>query len=131
MAARLSGQPGRARVCRLRHRRAVWQGRVCVHTLWGSHEIAKGSFTLLLCLLLLCTPFGEVVRLPKVALFLSCLLLLFTPFGEVMRLPKVALLLLCLLLLSGKHACAHIAGVTIDALFDQTFKAVTGCFQAC
>ena len=36
----------------------------------------------------------------------------FTPFGEVMRLPKVALLLLCLLLLSGTHACAHIGGAT-------------------
>ncbi len=54
----------------------------------------------------------------------------FTPFGEVMRLPKVAVLLLCLALLSGMHACAHIGGVTIAALFVRTFKSVTGCFQA-
>lgn len=46
----------------------------------------------------------------------------FTPFGEVMRLPKVLLLLLCLLLLAGSHACAHAGGVTIAALFVRTSK---------
>jgi len=54
----------------------------------------------------------------------------FTPFGEVMRLPKVALLLLCLLLLSGMHACAHIGGCYIAVLFVLTFKsglADSGC----
>ena len=55
----------------------------------------------------------------------------FTPFGEVMRLPKVASLPLCLPLLSGTHAFAHIGGVTIAALFVQTSNSVTGCFQAC
>ncbi len=51
------------------------------------------------------TPYGEVMRLPKVALLLVSLLLLFTPFGEVMRLSEAALLRLCPVLLSCMHAC--------------------------
>ena len=55
----------------------------------------------------------------------------FTPFGEVMRLPKVALLLWCVFCCYQARMHLHrIGGVTIAALFVQTFNPVTGCSQA-